>query len=362
MFKGIIERLLGPRPSDDAVNEADSAIAQLSSEADAKRRILEILESEMATAGRVLSSATEKVTEADATFDAARAAYADDPSSGNAKALRSAKDALELAQIVEGKRQTDLAAARTNVEGARASLEESRRAHENAVRNREIADLQVVASAERFREQTLPMFERLVAARAEMTAAAKDIDSAFRKSRDASARLAALGVVHTSIDSRHLLLGLGVVRVNSDPSCASYLLEDGGHFDMLSCVPEPQLSDVVHCPAIDGILFGRSCRPGSPNRAEEFLEMARAPDRRSAMVVSQEMSRVHAEHLAVQEQKRQAADDQEQEELRRRFVAGDPTVIKHTMGNAGSREVFRFRVKTRGGVGQEASHESPAGS
>lgn len=319
-----------------AVSSLESDMLAATSEIEAKKRVVKMLEAEAAECQSRLQQADSKVAEALVALEAARDAYAEDPSSANAKLVRSARDSLELAEIAKSKPERLAREASTNLENALSGLRDAQRAFEAAKFAHEVAELRVAASPEEFRSKTEPLFARIVAARKQMTEASAAIDDAFSESQAASAKLLEVGEDHQAVDAHHLLWGFALERLKADPEGAGHLFDDAiwGVFSLLSGQMEPRLSRVLDVPVVDRILFARSCRPVNPraNYADLMHAVTNAPDAHARQLVFEERARQERENQEHELQTSEATAFQRQSELEARYLAGDPTVVRKGLG------------------------------
>ncbi|MGC4063148.1 MAG: hypothetical protein QM784_00560 [Polyangiaceae bacterium] len=233
-----------------------------------------VAEDAMQVRARVLeayNAAQERVTEAKTALARARDNYKTDHSSSNAKAIKNAREALELIELEAESDEQRLNEANLAVASAEQSLASSRAELERLTRDEVVARLMRQATAEGFREATELDFQVLVESYHAMREACARIDKAFAESIAASNELVQMGEESPGpICHYHLVGPIALHVAENDPDKAHHINPERDQ--ILNCCYRGRLLEILRIEPLDAFFNARR-EPGHPEALPRLREL-----------------------------------------------------------------------------------------
>ncbi len=165
-----------------------------------------------------LAQAQEKHAASVTTFEAAVDRYNDDESEGNAKAVRAAREARDLAEAQLQRRQKAADEASNGLKVAEDAVSSAEAEVKAAGRVERIAELSKAASVQTFRKVARPATERFMKARDAMHRELDALVSAYESGNIAAGELLAMGEPARKLDPIQLLAEYCLLAAEKDPT------------------------------------------------------------------------------------------------------------------------------------------------
>jgi hypothetical protein len=190
--------------------------------------VLNAAEEQFVTAMERLAAARRDEGEHTAALEAARSAYADEPTDANAKKLAKSREKLELATLRVKRPNETVDTAEAAVTSARAAVDDCDRELARLDEALAVARLRLSISLEAWKEQSLPLYDAVIETDRAAKAAKKALFDAFETNRQGSETLRAKGLdvpEATPLGAVHLVSAAALVRADMDPSISLGLVE-----------------------------------------------------------------------------------------------------------------------------------------
>ncbi|HEY5960199.1 MAG TPA: hypothetical protein VIV60_26785 [Polyangiaceae bacterium] len=234
-----------------------------------------------AKAQAVLTEAIQRRDAAQAALEGTQEVYRDTPSDGNAKAIRAAREQLELTELQLDRPRSAARNAELAVSAAQHAVAEAEEEVARLEREGEIAALRARASVECFRAASAEHVATILANYVEIRMLGALIEAQWLESVTAANVLVEMGVENppVALSRQHLMSGFALAKA-SDPHSANISLDtDCGVENPLRSTDRTSLQETLRIHAIDAFSGPRVLRHEVvPDALDRLKRILAAPD------------------------------------------------------------------------------------